>query len=201
MQPQIRIHGKLQSIQSAARVTIQSRERQPLINEVCRESQRSRCTTSFFNILSGSALTTTTCMPQRFLPRHVERPFVANSFEMAYDLHLLRLAYVPTGFFPIRSRTVSRQLLKRENTCHHRHHKGRCGTAGFGIAIRHLPCPDVRRKMQTDPDRYSPRCGRPQPTVTAPVQYSRLPPPRGGFGHVLTLPCVAKRVLPFPSGF
>ena len=45
---------QLQSVQSAARVPIQSThnwKRQPLINEVCRESQRSRCATSFFQQL------------------------------------------------------------------------------------------------------------------------------------------------------
>ena len=66
-----------------------------------------------FKNSSGTALATTTCMPHRFLPRHVERPFVSNSFASAYDRHLLRLVYEPTAFFPVRSRAVRWRSPKR----------------------------------------------------------------------------------------
>ena len=64
--------------------------------------------------LSGSAVATTTCIPHRFLPRHVVSPRSFSTCERAQACHLLSLAYVPTGFNPASNRSERLPSLSAE---------------------------------------------------------------------------------------
>ncbi len=64
--------------------------------------------------LSGSAVATTTCIPHRFLPRHVVSPRSFSTCERAQACHLLCLAYVPTGFNPASNRSERLPSLSAE---------------------------------------------------------------------------------------